>query len=337
MTPSPLLALTVGDPAGIGPEIVVGLLREGIPPGVRLLIVGDRGSLARAAGGGARDVLPPSVAGTDAMAGEGLAVGLLETLPAPLELPEPGRIDARAGAACHAWVLDAAALALAGEVDGIVTGPIHKEAWRRAGIESPGHTEALREAAGVDRVLMLLVGGRLRAALATIHVALRDVPDLLETPRLVGDLELLARELRETFGVENPRIAVAGLNPHAGEGGLFGREERDVIQPAVEAVRGRGIDAEGPLPADACIPAAVHGAWDAVYAMYHDQALPTVKAIAPRHAVNVTLGLPFVRTSVDHGTAFDIVGTGRAKPTSLGAAVELGTQLAMRRRSARRN
>ncbi len=334
MTHRPLLAMTVGDPAGIGPEIVVGLLREGIPAGARLLIVGDRAALARAGGSGSDDVLPPTVAGADAMEAEGLDVGLLETLPTPLALPVPGRIDAGAGAACHAWVLDAAALALAGQVDGVVTGPIHKEAWRRAGIDSPGHTEALRDVAGVERVLMLLVGGRLRAALATIHVALRDVPDLLETERLVGDLELLARELTETFGVEDPRIAVAGLNPHAGEGGLFGREEREVIQPAVEAARGRGIDADGPLPADACIPAAVRGAWDAVYAMYHDQALPTVKAIAPRSAVNVTLGLPFVRTSVDHGTAFDIVGTGRAKPTSLRAAVELGAQLALQRRHA---
>ena len=329
---TPLLALTLGDPAGIGPEIVAAVLRAGDRSDARLLVVGDGRALTRAAPG---LPLPTTVASPEAMIASGLRVALLQPTPALDPLPEPGRIDAAAGAASHAWVLAAADLAGSGRVDGLVTGPIHKEAWRRAGIESPGHTEALRDAAGVDRVLMLLVGGRLRAALATIHVALRDVPDLLRVEDLVADLELLDRELARTFGVPQAQIAVAGLNPHAGEGGLFGREEREVIQPAVEAARGRGIRAEGPLPADACIPAAVDGAWDAVYAMYHDQALPTVKAIARRRAVNVTLGLPYVRTSVDHGTAFDIVGTGRATPTSLEAAIELGARLAGRRRQER--
>lgn len=329
----PLLALSLGDPAGIGPEILLRLLAEGELP-ARLLVLGDPQVLERARGqlaasGYAGELrLPPVIERPEDAASDEQDVCLWAPHAPLATLPAPGHIDAEAGALSHRWVLEGARLAGEGLVDALVTGPIHKEAWRRSGVEHPGHTEALRDAAGVERVLMLLVGEQLRTALATIHVPLHQVPSLLTTAGLLADLELLDRELGRTFALaaERPRIAVAGLNPHAGEGGLFGREEIDVIEPAVAAARDRGLDVHGPLPADACIPAAARGRWDAVLAMYHDQALPTVKALAWRRGVNVTLGLPYLRTSVDHGTAFDLAGRGVAVASSLRAAVELAAE-----------
>jgi len=327
----PLLAFSLGDPSGVGPEILLRLLAEGHLP-ARLLVIGDEEVLARARTWVPRAPLPAPVA--DPRDARGRTHDAVLWAPeAPRDpLPAVGTVDERSGAASHAWVLAGARLAREGLVDALVTGPIHKEAWRRAGVPQPGHTEALRDEAGVDRVLMLLVGGRLRVALATIHVPLHQVPALLTTAGLVADLVLLHRELGRVFGPARPRIAVCGLNPHAGEGGLFGREEADVVEPAVAAARGRGIDAHGPLPADACIPAAAGGAWDGVLAMYHDQALPAVKALAWRRAVNVTLGLPYLRTSVDHGTAFDLAGRGEATPSSLREAVRLAAEAAWRAR-----
>jgi 4-hydroxythreonine-4-phosphate dehydrogenase len=326
---APTLALTLGDPAGIGPEITARLLARADLP-ARLLVVGAASALERAA------VLvgvavPPGVDEPATLADLPEGVGRWRGAEPLSALPAYGTIDARGGAACHAWVLQAAALALAGEVDGIVTGPIHKAAWHAAGVTSPGHTEALAALAGSARVLMMLQGDLLRVVLATIHVPLREVPGRLETAGLAEDLRLLDASLRGWFGMQRPRIAVCGLNPHAGEEGLFGSEDAAVIAPAVAAARARGIDAIGPLPADACIPAGAAGAYDAVFAMYHDQALPAVKSVAPRRCVNVTLGLPFVRTSVDHGTAFDIAGSGRATEESLFTAVALAAQMCRRR------
>jgi 4-hydroxythreonine-4-phosphate dehydrogenase len=260
----------------------------------------------------------------------GREVAVLEIAPLGDPLPPPGRPDPRAGRSSYEWVVEGARLALAGRVAGLVTGPIHKGAWAAAGIPFPGHTEALREVAGVPRVQMLMAGGTLKVALATVHVALARVPSLLTKEGLLGSIRLLAGDLARRFGPARPRIAVAGLNPHAGEGGLFGREEIETIGPAVAAARAEGIDAEGPLPADACIPAAAGGRFDAVLAMFHDQGLVAVKTLAPRSAVNVTLGLPFPRTSVDHGTAFDRAGTGTATATSLRAAVRMAAEMAGR-------
>lgn len=326
----PLLAVTMGDPSGIGPEIALRLAQErDLPAG--LLLIGDEGALRRAREHVPGAALPPRVDDAESVAARDLRAALWQPREPLDPLPPLGAVDAAAGEASHGWVLAGAALAAARRVDGLVTGPIHKEAWRRAGVEQPGHTEVLRDAAGAERVLMLLVGARLRVALATIHVPLRDVPALLDLKDLCATIELLSREIARSFGPARPRLAVTGLNPHAGEHGLFGREEGEVIEPAVEAARGRGIDAWGPLPADACIPAAAAGRWDAVLAMFHDQALPAVKAVAPREAVNVTLGLPFVRTSVDHGTAFDIAAKGVATPSSLRAAVALASRMATHR------
>jgi 4-hydroxythreonine-4-phosphate dehydrogenase len=325
------LAITLGDPAGIGPEIAAAYVAD--PPALPapLLLVGSRVVFERAwAAAGSPYAIPDA----DLRAAKDAPVALHD--PGGWQGPPPawGRAQAAGGAASHAWVLSAARLALAGRVAAVVTGPIQKGAWALAGITSPGHTEALRDVAGVDRVQMLLVGGGLRVALATIHVPLARVPGLLTSAGLVQDLRLLDRGLREGFGLTAPRIAVCGLNPHAGEGGLLGTEDAAVIAPAVAAARAAGCDASGPWPADACIPRAAAGAFDAVLAMYHDQGLPAVKTLAPRTAVNVTLGLPFVRTSVDHGTAYDIAGRGIATATSLATATALAAEMVERRAGA---
>lgn len=330
----PVVALSVGDPAGIGPEVAWKLLAAGDLP-ARVLLLADGRVLARD-----RDLapgappLPPPVdaaafAAGDAPFGLDAAADAAGRAASPT-LPAHGRLDAGAGAASHAWVLRGADLARTGVVDALVTGPIHKEAWAAAGIGSIGHTEALAARAGARRVVMMLVGGPLRIALATIHVPLARVPGLLSSAGLADVVRTVHADLVARFGLPSPRIAVCGLNPHAGEGGLLGTEDRDVIAPAVAAARAAGVDAVGPLPADAAIPAAAGGRWDAVVAMFHDQGLPAVKTLAPRTAVNVTLGLPFVRTSVDHGTAFDVAGRGVATSTSLEAAVALAVALASR-------
>lgn len=330
----PVVALSVGDPCGIGPEVAWKLLAAGDLP-ARLLLLADARVLARDRGLAPGAPPLPPVLDAAAFAAGDLPVALdaradeasRRVLPS---LPPHGRVDAGAGAAGHAWVLRGADLARAGTVDALVTGPIHKEAWAAAGVRSIGHTEALAERAGASRVVMMLAGGPLRVALATIHVPLARVPGLLTVAGLVEDLRIVHADLVRRFGVAAPRIAVCGLNPHAGEGGLLGREDLDVIAPAVAAARAAGVDAVGPLPADAAIPAAVGGRHDAVLAMFHDQGLPAVKAVAPRTAVNVTLGLPFVRTSVDHGTAFDVAGRGVATATSLRSALDLAVSLAGR-------
>jgi 4-hydroxythreonine-4-phosphate dehydrogenase len=304
----PRLALTVGDPAGVGPEIVLKALASGERPRVDWVVYGPRPALEDRA---RRFGLPWPEVSVEDIGGELPRVGVVS--------PEGGRAAADA-------VLRAARDALAGRVDGIVTAPLHKESLRAAGHPWPGHTEMLAEAAGVSDVAMLFVGGGLRVALLTIHRALRSVPDAITRAEVVRVARLLDRELPR-FGAERRRIALCGVNPHAGEGGLFGSEEAEVLVPAVAELCASGIDVRGPLPADTVFPRAVRGEFDAVLAAYHDQGLVPVKLAAFGHAVNVTLGLPFVRTSVDHGTAFDIAGSGTADPSSLLAAMRLAVDL----------
>jgi len=337
----PVVALTVGDAAGIGPEIVLRLLAEAGPLPARVLVLGDGRALERDAGlvPGAPRLPRAEDAAAFGRGGLPFALDAVSDDRARVLRPEGpaphGRVDVGAGRASHEAVLRAADLALEGAVDAIVTGPIHKEAWGLAGVLEPGHTEVLARRAGAPRVLMLLTGGGLRVALATIHVPLARVPSLLTAQGLLADLTLLDAGLREGFGFDRPRIAVCGLNPHAGEGGRFGSEDAEVVAPAVAAARARGIDAVGPLPADAALPRAAEGEFDAVLAMYHDQGLPALKTLAPRRAVNVTLGLPFVRTSVDHGTAFDRAGRGTSTAASLHAALWAAVEVASKRASSR--
>ncbi len=314
MSGRPRLALTVGDPAGIGPEIVLRALAASACPPAEWVVYGPLASLALRA----RRFGLPDVAS--------LAAGAVD-VPGPA-VPL-GAVSAEGGRQAAAAVLAAAADARAGQVLGIVTAPLHKESLRAVGHPWPGHTELLAEAAGVSDVAMMFVGGGLRVALLTIHRSLRSVPDAItrgETERVV---RLVHRELPRLGAVQR-RIAVCGVNPHAGEHGLFGREDEDVLRPAVEALRGDGIEVAGPLPADTAFVRAARGEFDAVVAAYHDQGLVPVKLLAFGHAVNVTLGLPFVRTSVDHGTAFDIAAAGTADAGSLLAAMALAVELARR-------
>jgi 4-hydroxythreonine-4-phosphate dehydrogenase len=258
---------------------------------------------------------------------------LVESGPADDPLPPPGRAGAAGGRAALAAIAEAVRLALAGRVDGIVTAPISKEAIRAAGSPFPGHTEMLASLTGARRHAMMLVGGPLRVSLATIHVPLAEVPSLITRQSVRRVIELTWDAVR-SFGLRRPKIAVCGLNPHAGEAGIMGDEERRVIAPAVRALAKRGVPVSGPWPADTIFHRAARGEFAAVVAMYHDQGLGPLKTLAFDTGVNLTLGLPIIRTSVDHGTAFDIAGTGTASPESLLAAVELAATMARNRAAA---
>jgi 4-hydroxythreonine-4-phosphate dehydrogenase len=212
----------------------------------------------------------------------------------------------------------------------MVTAPVHKGAINDAGIAFTGHTEYLAASTNTPRVVMMLAGGTLRVALATTHLPLKDVPAAIEPESLTETLRIVERDLRDKFGISTPRIAVCGLNPHAGEGGYLGTEERDVIEPVIDALLAEGMQVYGPYPADTIFVPSHATGYDAIVAMYHDQGLPVLKRESFGNGVNITLGLPFIRTSVDHGTALDLAGTGRADPGSLFAAVELAIDLASR-------
>jgi 4-hydroxythreonine-4-phosphate dehydrogenase len=312
MTRAPRLALTVGDPAGIGPEVVAAAFAE---PSLAALLAGAcvYGDVAAVERGGA---LP----------------GGVERRPFASAAVAPGRPDPAAARGVVEAIRTAARDCLSGARDALVTAPISKELLARGGFDYPGHTELLAEVAGGGPAVMMLVGGKLRTALATIHCALREVPDRITRDGLEQTLAILDRDLRARFGIVAPRIAVCGLNPHAGEGGRFGDEEIRVIRPAVESARARGTDARGPFSADTLFARAIAGEFDCVLAMYHDQALGPLKTHAFGHAVNVTLGLPLVRTSVDHGTAYEIAGRGKADPTSMIEAIRLAAELSSGRR-----
>jgi 4-hydroxythreonine-4-phosphate dehydrogenase len=306
----PIIAVTSGEPAGIGPELCASLLAGNIE--ARLLLIGDRELLARSAG----HPLP-----ADAV------------VHVPLAAPSrPGRLDP-ANARYVLGLLDAGIDGcLDGRYDALVTAPVHKGVINDAGVPFTGHTEYLAERCGTPLPVMMLVGGGLRVALATTHLPLAAVSAALTAARLEQVLRVLAADLHAKFGCEAPRILVCGLNPHAGEGGHLGREEIEVIEPVLERLRAEGFALTGPLPADtAFLPERVAG-HDAVLAMFHDQGLPVLKHASFGHAVNVTLGLPIVRTSVDHGTALDLAGSGRADAGSLRAAVDLAAQLCAARR-----
>jgi 4-hydroxythreonine-4-phosphate dehydrogenase len=312
MSPLPRLAVTVGDPAGIGPEIVLKGLASPERPAASYVIYGPAATLDQRA----RELgwKNPAQLGVP-------VVDITLAAEAPL-----GRVSAAGGRAAGEAVLAAAREALAGRVDALVTAPLHKESLRLAGYRFPGHTELLADVAGASDVAMMFVGGSLRVALVTIHRSLRSVPDAATAAEVSRVVRLVHRELPR-FAAATRRIAVCGLNPHAGEGGLFGTEERDTITPAVSALKAEGLDVHGPLPADTLFPRAAKGEFDAVVALYHDQGLIPVKLMAFGKSVNVTLGLPFPRTSVDHGTAFDIAGQGVANEGSLVEAMRVAVQL----------
>ena len=307
------LALSVGDPAGIGPEIVLRALAAAERPEADCVVYGPMAALLE----------------RSRRFGLSLPRDLgARVVDIPAEHPIAlGKTSAAGGRAAAEAVLRAARDAREGRVDALVTAPLNKESLHAAGYPWPGHTEMLADAAGTRDVAMMFVGGGLRVALLTIHRALRSVPDALSADEVRRVARLVHRELPR-FGAGRRRLALCGVNPHAGEAGLFGDEEARVLEPAVASLQGEGIDLQGPFPADSLFVRAVRGEFDAVLACYHDQGLIPVKLQAFGRAVNVTLGLPFVRTSVDHGTGFDIVEQGIADPGSLVEAMTVAAQLA---------
>ena len=328
------LALTLGEPAGIGPDITIkAWLRRDelkLPP---FYLIGDRASLARRA-----EVLGLKITLADSSPEDAAAV-----FPDPLPVAAtghpatagPGQPDDRSADAALASIRQAVADVAAGRADAVVTNPIAKSVLYRAGFRHPGHTEFLAELAAsgghTPQPVMMLWSPALAVVPVTIHVSVRDAIAQLSSELIVSTARIAVADLKARFGLANPRLAVSGLNPHAGEDGSLGVEDQTIVAPAVAILRGEGIEARGPLPADTMFHAAARATYDCAICMYHDQALIPIKTIAFEDAVNVTLGLPFIRTSPDHGTAFDIAGTGRANPSSLVAALRLAARMAAAR------
>ncbi len=323
----PILAITLGDPAGIGPEVVLKALGHGeVFAACRPLVVGDRGVLERAAAW--VDMRPRFDGIVEIGSGryEEGTVPLMDLANVELAEAPVGEVSAGAGRAAVEYVMRACDLAMAGQAAAVVTAPLNKEAMHRAGFLYPGHTELLAERTGAERVSMLLVGPSLRVVHVSTHVALEEAIRRVRPARVLEVIELAQRSCR-MLGIEAPRIAVAGLNPHASENGLFGVQEAEQIQPAIEAARARGWTVSDPQPPDTVFLRATRGEFDIIVAMYHDQGHIPMKLLAFDSGVNVSIGLPILRTSVDHGTAFDIAGTGQASEESMLAAIRVAVTM----------
>ncbi len=329
----PLLAITMGDPAGIGPEVVLKALRHSeVYRRCRPLVLGDRRILEQAAGWIDSPTLAYDVVANPAAGRyEPSTITLIDLANAAPELCPPGQVSATAGRAAVEYVFLACDLALTGAVDAIVTAPLNKEAMHLAGFPYPGHTELLAERTGAQRVSMLLIGPKLRVVHVSTHVSLMEAIRRVTKARVEATINL-AHESCLALGIASPRIAVAGLNPHASEGGLFGDQEEQEIKPAVQAARARGINVSDPQPPDTVFLRAVKGEFDIVVAMYHDQGHIPMKLLAFDSGVNVSVGLPIIRTSVDHGTAFDIAGSGQAREESMLAAIDVALEMVRARK-----
>jgi 4-hydroxythreonine-4-phosphate dehydrogenase len=325
------LALTLGEPAGIGPDITIAAwLRRHELNLPAFYLRGDEALIARRAKSVAADVRIAAVSPAEALAAFADALPVVAT--GERATAEPGRPDASSAPAALASIRQAVTDVREGRAGAVVTNPIAKSVLYRAGFRHPGHTEFLAELAAeggrVPQPVMMLWSPRLAVVPVTIHVSLRDALGALTSELIASTVRIVASELNSRFGIARPRIALSGLNPHAGEDGSLGHEEQTVIAPALKLLRNDGIDVRGPLPADTMFHEAAREAYDCAVCMYHDQALIPIKTIAFDDAVNVTLGLPFIRTSPDHGTAFDIAGTGKANPASLIAALKLASRMA---------
>ncbi len=310
----PILGITLGDVCGIGPEISIkALSRPEIYQFCRPVVIGDYGALKRAA-----DILNSEV-------------------PKQLDVISVTHLDKsdliygkptkQVGKAAIAYIEKAVQLAKQKEIDGIVTCPVNKAVINQAGIPFTGHTELLAKLTNTKRYAMLLSGDKINVVLVTIHVPLKDVPRLVTTEKILDIIDLAQQFFKEKMGISAPRLAASGLNPHAGEGGLIGKEDEEIIAPAVKEAKKKGFNAEGPLPPDAVFYFAKEGKYDVVICMYHDQCLIPFKLLHFRDGVNITMGLPIIRTSVDHGTAYDIAGKGIADPSSLIAAIKMATKM----------
>jgi 4-hydroxythreonine-4-phosphate dehydrogenase len=343
----PVLGITMGDPAGIGPEIAAKALADPrVRENARPLVIGDARVMEGAARLGRLDLQVRPLAGVSEASFAADLIEVLDLLNADPATFAIGRVSAVCGRAAYEYIERGVRLAQEGAIDGIVTGPINKEALAAAGVRHSGHTEILAELTRTKTYAMLLMGKELRVIHVTTHVALRRVPELVTRERVLRTIRLGHRAMRD-LGLVRPRIAVCGLNPHAGEGGLFGDEEQIAIAPAIADARAEGIDATGPYPADTLMSRTVGGEFDCVVAMYHDQGHTPVKTLGFRYdeakktwtglsGVNVTVGLPILRVSVDHGTAFDRAGTGTANPESMVEAILVAAEMARSRVARRR-
>ncbi|KFL30550.1 4-hydroxythreonine-4-phosphate dehydrogenase [Devosia riboflavina] len=327
------LAISMGEPAGIGPDILLSLYARRLELGLPAFVVfGHTGFLAERAKRLGLDIAVEAVRPADAGAVFARALPVVDI--AGMVPDQPGRPEPASARVVLAAIEEAVASVKAGESRALVTAPIHKGALYHAGFGHPGHTEflaALCAVGGIEPLpVMMLAHEELRTVPLTIHVPIKDVPGLISKELIVETLRVMARDLQSRFGIAAPRIAVAGLNPHAGEGGAIGREEIEIIIPALEQARAEGIAAIGPLPGDTLFFPKHWRQYDAVLAMYHDQALIPIKTVAFDAGVNVTLGLPIVRTSPDHGTAFDLAGTGKASTSSFLAAIAMADKMTTR-------
>ena len=331
--PRPLLGITMGDPAGIGPEVIAKAL-DGtkVRRLCRPLVIGSFPVMRQAVKSLKLKMNVIRVEGHETVPPRGNHLDVLDPLDHPLGRFLRGVAAPETGAASVLFIKKAVELAQLGCIDGVVTAPINKEAINMAGCHFPGHTELLADLTKAQESGMMIVGGPLRIMFVTTHVAIKDLSALLTQARIEKSIRLAHLALRDLFGIKKPRVGVAALNPHAGEHGLFGDEETRVILPAARAAQAQGICASDPLPADTLFGKAARGDYDCVVALYHDQGLIPLKLVAFGTCVNLTVGLPIIRTSVDHGTAFDIVGKGIADPGSLVEAITLAATLVARRR-----
>lgn len=327
----PIIGITMGDPSGIGPEIILRALTDSsIFEICRPLVIGDPGAfpaeMDRSEKKTIRRISRPSQARS-----RGQEIDLLAVSNLRRESMIPGHPSVEGGKAMVDYILRAVQMTLGGDLGAMVTCPISKALMHKAGHLFEGHTQLIAHLTETNDYVMMLAGERLRVALVTIHCALREVPPSLNENMIFKTITITSQALQLDFGLMTPRLAVAALNPHAGESGLFGMEEEEIIKPAIEKARSEGCQVEGPFPADTLFHRAAAGQFDAVVAMYHDQGLIPLKLLHFSDAVNVTLGLPIIRTSVDHGTAYDIAGTGAADPSSLKAAIRMAVTMAENR------
>jgi 4-hydroxythreonine-4-phosphate dehydrogenase len=327
----------MGEPAGIGPDIALKAWTERCKsPEHLFLVIGDAGHLRRRAAMMGLDV--PLAIVTSPHEAKAQFAKALPVMHRPLAEPSSeGVLDHRNASAVTGFIAEAVRLAMTGEASGIVTCPIQKETLYKAGFAFEGHTDFLerlaRQQGAEAHAVMMLAAGTLRTIPVTIHIPLKDVASTLTSPMIIDQARIVARDLRKFFRIEKPRLGVTGLNPHAGEGGTIGKEEQTIIIPAIAALRNEGHDVTGPIPGDTAFNAEARQAFDAILCMYHDQALIPVKTLDFHGGVNVTLGLPFIRTSPDHGTALSLAGTGRANPQSLLATIDLASRMAQQWRA----
>ncbi len=330
----PIIGITMGDPVGIGPEIIVkALSQQDKKSAYAPVVIGDRALLEREIN---KLQVPLSLTQIESPEDISSSVRTIHVLPTSRLHPDDAvyaQPTKKTGQAMASYIIQAVKLAQEHKIDAIVTAPINKKSLQDSGHDYPGHTEMLARLTDTQDVVMMLVGTKLRVVLITIHCAISRVPKLLSVEKINKTITITHKSLKTFFAISSPRIAVAGLNPHAGEGGVFGNEEQDIIVPAIQKLQREGIDATGPYPPDTLFYYAARGRFDAVVCMYHDQGLIPLKLLHFEDGVNVTLGLPLIRTSVDHGTAYDIAGKASANPASLLSAIDMAVQMARKRKA----